>query len=125
MMAVNEWSLRPFVWGKSDCCITAAQIVRAVTGRWFFAGFEYSTEEEAKKIVDKYGSLGTLVDALEVGASVPGPMVLDGDPLLLDLPGVGETLGFRMGDRAIYRTQRGFMSISILSDRVVRGWQVK
>ena len=53
--AANE---RPFVWGEHDCCMFAANCVKAITGEDLMPEFrgEYSDAESAKTALKEIGS---------------------------------------------------------------------
>lgn len=93
---------RPFSWGKMDCALFAADIVRALTGEDYAAEFRgrYSTSRGAATALTRYGK-GTLRKTLEAkfGAPLPPLMARRGDLVMLKSP---QAAGICIGDRAAF-----------------------
>ncbi|QSX32451.1 hypothetical protein JYB87_11805 [Shewanella avicenniae] len=55
----------PFKWGEFDCCLFAANAVKAMTGEDYAAAFrgKYSTKAGATKALSRYGA-GTIKDTI-------------------------------------------------------------
>lgn len=126
MLVINEVSLEQFTWGRSDCLAFTARVVRACTSVNFRELFDYTSKEEADRILSEYGDVGALMaDVLRDYECVRGAETDNGDPLLLDLPVTLLTSGVRLGDKAVFKTERGVSHIPITSPRVLRGWRVR
>ncbi len=111
-IATNE-----FKYGVLDCCLFAARMVQASTGIDYSKKFEYSSRKEAQQIIDSYGSItAMLTDLLGEPSSDYG----DGDPVLLDLPGSGETVGIFCDGKVFVKCLSGVMKIE--SNNIIRGW---
>lgn len=56
----------PFAWGGNDCCLFAADDVRALTGFDLAAGLrgQYSTPEEAARLLEEEGGIVALATAM-------------------------------------------------------------
>lgn len=55
--ALTAEKVKPFAWGQSDCCRFAARLVEAMTGEDVMAGFDYSSEAEARLQIGSFGGL--------------------------------------------------------------------
>src|SRR5690606_16299333 len=91
---------RPFEWGKFDCCLFAADVIRALTGLDPAADLRgrYRTALGAKRIVNREGgSLAALAERrfAPLGiAPLKGPkFARRGDILLLQVPGIMRGFG--------------------------------
>ncbi len=77
----------PFEWGKNDCLSFVAGAILVVSGQDFRE--EYSTEEEARKILKKYGGIiGMISDRLGHEGSSNVRMAGRGDVVVAYLPEV-------------------------------------
>ena len=99
LRALNEWEKRPFSYGIVDCCQFTAHVANVITGRDYATKFDYSSEEEATRIIEKHGGLAQLIRSI---LGEPSDVLEDGDPVLLELPaGVGEVLGIKLGTQVV------------------------
>lgn len=64
---------QPFAWGRADCCLFAADVVRAMTGQDFAARWRgrYASAPGALRFVREAGGLQRLVEALLGPAKEP------------------------------------------------------
>jgi len=104
---------RPFVWGECDCCLFAADWIKARTGIDPAAALRgaYASEFEAKDVMHRTGTQTfsdfvclhmTLADVAET----VDPQ--EGDVGILRVPVHGETVGIRTGlGRWAFKTRRG------------------
>ncbi|MFQ5535576.1 MAG: hypothetical protein ACE5EM_12670 [Sphingomonadales bacterium] len=90
---------RPFCWGKHDCCLFAANIVKAMTGDDPAKAFRgrYRTEFGARRALKRYGS-GTLYHTLRslFGNPIPPARAWRGDLVYMvteNGPSAGVCLG--------------------------------
>jgi hypothetical protein len=93
---VNEWRLRPFAWGTSDCCQWVAEVVTAITGEDYRDLFPaYETQEDAEQILAQSGGIaGILASAL--GEPKPVAWAKRGDIVMADF-GLGATAAVCLG----------------------------
>lgn len=88
LQALNAWGQRPFRYGQADCCQLAAFVVDYLTGKDYSAAFEYHSKAQADALIAGHGSLSELVSSV-LGPPVPKAELRPGDPVLLDVGGVG------------------------------------
>jgi hypothetical protein len=73
----------PFEWGVNDCCLFAADAVRAMTGRDPAADARgYTTERQAARVLKQLGGLEALASTRAGGEEVPPAMARVGDVVL-------------------------------------------
>jgi len=79
-----------FEWGKWDCCLFAADCVKALTGEDYAAVFRnrYSSAIGAKRVLlnEGYSSLKTALIAV-LGTEIPAKMAQRGDVVLIEQNG--------------------------------------
>lgn len=108
-----------FQYGVIDCCLFAARMVQASTGVDYSKKFKYSSQSEAEQIIDSYGSItAMLTDLLGDPSSDYG----DGDPVLLNLPKIGETVGIFCDGKVFVKCKSGVMKIT--ANNIIRGWAI-
>lgn len=93
---IKAATVRPFSWGELDCCLFAAEVVKAQTGTDLSADYRgrYSTELGAARVLKKLGGIDALLD--QHFERVPFSQVQRGDVLQFDGP-YGLTLGVFFG----------------------------
>jgi len=85
--AMADWYNKPFVWGESDCCIFAADIVRAVYDVEMFhgCGWEgYQTAQGAYAKLKKKGFDSPQDMMSKIACSVPLGKARRGDIMVKD-----------------------------------------
>jgi len=114
---IEQRRREPFVWGRNDCCLFAADAVLAVCGvdiarRWRDA---YHSSEEAHLILKKkHGGPGGIAEAMELAAlehgfvEVPASNARRGDVVLIDTPS-GKALSICIGDKLAAMGQEGIV----------------
>lgn len=116
---------KPFIWGENDCCLFACNCVWAITGTDIAAAFRgYRSIEEAKVILDLYGGVGGVAEAvaLEHGVyEVRCAQARRGDICLIDA-GHGETLGVCVGENILCPGLKGLVSYPLL--QAIRAWEI-
>ena len=124
IQAINDASTVPFQWGLLDCCRFGDSVARAVTGRSFMGNFHYSSLREAAALINTNGGLlGLITRALNVEPD--GVLQLqDGDPVLVDLE-LGPTVGVKLGDRVVMKTEDGVGWLPVLAPEVLCGWSLE
>ena len=116
---LNAWQRQQFEYGVADCCQFAAHMVKALGGPDYAADFEYESESQAAEILAKHGGLRGFV------RSILGPCtddLQDGDPVICQLPVMGDAMGVMLDGNAIVITEKGM--IKIKDNHIVMGWAV-
>jgi len=101
-------SRRPtsFTWGENDCCMFAADGVKAVTGVDLAKGLRrYHTKIGAARILKQCGGVRGVPSHVGLKAQ-PITMAKRGDPVLITMP-EGDTLGLCLGARSAFVTPDG------------------
>jgi len=83
-----ERRVRAFAWGQHDCCLWAADAVRALTGQDFAADLRgtYTTAAEAVRVLKKLGNVRGIATAA-LGDSVAPAFAAVGDIVLMEQDG--------------------------------------
>lgn len=114
MRTFDDFIMRDFQYGKSDCCQFVARCVEEMTGINHAEKFRYSDEDGAASILERHGGLdGLMTDVF--GESVSEPM--DGYIALVDQP---ELIGVVWRGRIVARTPKDINDIPL--DRAHRFW---
>lgn len=94
-MRLNDWQQRysdfvalrmsaPFVWGSNDCCLFAADCVKAMTGVEHAKELRgYETALQAARIIEDAGGLSAIATAA-LGPSVTPAYAAVGDVVLIE-----------------------------------------
>lgn len=84
---LTEKNNAPFQWGENDCVLFAAKAVEAVSGYNFYQDYlPYTTEEEAKAILDINGGIEGLVAKFLGGGYINYRLAKRGDVVLIKSP---------------------------------------
>lgn len=122
---ISENANRQFEWGRWDCCLFAADAVKAITGEDLAADFRgrYKTERGALRALKKYGK-GAIKETLasKLGTEKTPLQATRGDIALVDRPG-GDAAGVVSGVAIIVITPEGMAQIPITAAKVV--WSVE
>lgn len=120
LRVVTDWRARPFEYGAVDCCQFARAVVREITGDDLGAEWQYATEQEAREIIDRHGSLSALVTHY-LGESVSAEKLRIGDICLVAAPGF-EMLGAKSRIGAYVPTENGIGMAG--NHRITHGWAI-
>mgnify|MGYP006998205846 CR=1 FL=1 len=120
IQALNSWEKRAFEYGVADCCRFAAHVLTEVTGHDYIACFDYHNEADAEALILEHGGLAGLVSHA-LGTN-PSAACVDGDPVMVRLPIVGDAMGIMLGDFAVCLTKKGLTRIH--KHHIVEGWSV-
>lgn len=60
-----------FSWGDFDCCMFAAECVKAITGEWLMPDLEYSSKETAIAVIQENGGLSNIVSEIFGNSAFP------------------------------------------------------
>ena len=119
MQGINSWRRQPFKYGMVDCCQFINHMIRHITGKDFAASFDYGSEEEAYQLIAGQGSLSSFL------VSVLGPTsesLEDGDPVVCELPIVGEFAGIKLQNQVVCLTEKGM--IRVPDSKIICGWSL-
>lgn len=117
-----ECASQPFEWGVLDCCLFAARVAERIEGVDYAAGFSHHDENSAAQYIATAGGLEQLITTTLDRDPVEINQLQCGDPVLLNLPTVGDVLGVYNGSDAIVKTPNHAIIIS--SSRILKGWQL-
>lgn len=120
--ALNKWKRQPFDYGNADCFQFACFIIKQMTGKDYAYGYDYQSEQEAKKVIDRVGKTGSLSDALDnvFGNRTDDPR--DGDPCVVKVPLVGEATGVKAKGFIVCLTEKGLTRVPMRY--FLTGWRV-
>lgn len=97
---VDAYSRTPFEWGVNDCCLFAADWVRALHGRDVAEAFRgrYATKIGASRLVHKAGGVKALIDATlaSSGFSQVDPRLAGRGDIVFSTEAAGVCLGPRI-----------------------------
>jgi len=118
-----KYANKPFEYGVLDCCLFAAKVAEEIEGVDYGSLFEHHNEDEAYRYINEAG--GT-IEGLITKTLGREPVSVDelslGDPVVCNLPIIGETLGVYSKTGAILKTTNGAINIS--RDRILKGWKL-
>ncbi len=120
----RAWA-KPFTWGENDCCLFACDCVLGITKTDIAKDFRgYKNIDEAKIILDRFGGVGGVAEAVAQEYGVPQITALAarrGDICLIEA-GHGETLGVCAGDHILCPGLKGLVSYPLLQG--IRAWKI-
>lgn len=92
---------RPFSWGAQDCCLFAADVVRALTGEDLAAPFRgrYASRAQAVAILGARGGLEAVVTSV-LGAPLATPLLARRGDVVMVATADGPALGI-CADRGV------------------------
>ncbi len=107
----NEYQNKPFVWGKSDCCLFTADFVQVLTGIDPAKDYrnKYKTEIGAKRALVKYGSVEKALD--EHFKRINYNFAKRGDPILFTSE-LGLTVGVKWSGGLLTMGLKGMVLVS-------------
>ena len=118
---------RPFCWGGlsggQDCCLFAADVVFALTGRDFAESFRgrYSSRAEAVALLGARGGLEAVVTGC-LGEPLPTALLARrGDVVMVDTP-EGRALGVVVGAKAVGAGPQGLTFVPMAG--WLKAWRV-
>ncbi len=110
-----------FKYGTLDCVLFQTHVIHAITGVDHALGFNYRSESGAKKILARYQGLEGLFTAY-LGEPADIRKLEDGDPVLLELPVIGDVMGMMVSDSVMVKTEHGVITMS--TNLIKRGWHI-
>jgi len=133
---IEAASVRPFAWGAHDCCVFAADCVRAITGSDPMAELRgaYDDARGAARLLAERDLRGRLLDAL--GYPIPVALAQRGDVVivthlrivregvvLLDETAEGrEAAGICLGEKSAFAAESGLAMLPTLA--CAAAWRV-
>jgi hypothetical protein len=126
--AIEEARVAGFVWGKNDCCLFAANAVRAMCGVDPAAGFRgYATARGAAARLKEYGGVAALaaIQARRFGWPEVAPATARrGDVVLVEDAG-GEALGVvDLSGRWVLQPAAQGLAARPLARAGLRAWRI-
>ena len=117
---IREAENAPFEWGKADCCLWAADVVNAITGKDYAAEFrgKYSDEAGAYSLVKT--DLKTTVTQI-LGEPVPTAKAHRGD-VVLAVINDRQAIGINLGVAAAFKAPKGLAYVNLWD--CVCAWRV-
>lgn len=117
---------QPFVWGKNDCCLFAANTVLATTGKDLAAEFrgKYRTKMGAARILKKHGyqSIEQLLNA-KLGTPIAPLTATTGDVALIENYDQERSAGIVFRSSVYCVGLRGLIQVPLSS--VIYVWRAK
>lgn len=127
MRAIAEWEddRTEFRYGATDCCRFAAHITKRITGEEIWPAWAvYDDAGSAALLVGSYGGLREIVSHA-LGEPVSPSLLKVGDPVLANLPKVGEIMGVYVPGSFVTVLDRGLCQFDITNKNyLVCGWRV-
>lgn len=112
---IAERRERRFEWGIHDCCMFAADAVKAMTGHDPAAPFRgtYASQEEASRILENAGGVIALVEAtFGLGNRIPAKFAKRGDLVFVDT-NHGPAIGVVASDHAVFAAPEGLAQVAV------------
>jgi len=109
-----------FEYGVLDCVLFAGKFVSALSGIEY-VDIHYKDVTEAYKIIDRFGGIESIVTS-RLGEPANIDALDDGDPVLLNLPKIGEIMGVLVSGRVLVKTQGDVLTIPL--HRIKKGWHI-
>lgn len=126
--ALAEARTKPFEWGKFDCCLFAADVVRDIDGRDPAAPFRgrYRTAIGAYRALKRYAGGGVAETAAKALAAmgcpeIPRKRAQRGDVVLIDTD-LGDALGICIGGKVACAAPSGLSYLPLSAAR--RAWHI-
>lgn len=117
-----QYANETFEYGVLDCCQFAAKVAEKIEGIDYSRLFAYASEAEAYEFISDAGNLKELVTGILGREPVDVASLVTGDPVLLQLPIVGEMIGIHTNEAAIVKTPKGAVKINL--EKAVCGWSL-
>lgn len=123
---LEERRAMPFAWGRNDCCLFAADWVKAATGEdlaEFFRG-RYKTALGATRFLERKGGVRGLMRLIAEPSGmlqVNGLQCQRGDLVIADT-GNGESIGICIGSHAAFVGKNGLLFAPFDFQRAAHCW---
>lgn len=123
----------PFIWGTNDCCLFAADIIKAMTGADIASEWRgaYSSEADLSNLLTSRGfdSFPALIDSIVLTWNIPSialRFAQRGDAIMFE-SSLGPTLGILADYRVVSIGLDGITFIpltKIYSDATAKAWRI-
>lgn len=122
----NQWRDVPVTWGNDDCSMWPAS--------WIYSrGYqldipEYSSEGEAKAIIESYGGLASVWSQIAKSANIPATREpREGDVGIMRTRVLGDVgcIFVQYGMTALLRTSPGFRALPVRPQNIIAAWAVE
>ena len=103
---------KPFAWGKCDCCLFAADVVKAMTGTDYASEFrgKYKTAKGAARALIKYGHK-TLSSTMN--EKLPPVRFPKRGDVVMALVNGDEALGICIGSMCVFKSPDGVVQMPV------------
>lgn len=121
---INELSDEPFKYGKCDCFIFTAKLVKAWHGKDYLPLHlkAYKNKKTAEEYMAKFNGIESLATGT-LGYPVRAADLWDGDVALAHFNGIGDALGFVFNGRAYFKGPKKVMQMPV--KKCLRGWRIR
>ena len=123
--AVTEFANQPFEWGVNDCCLFAANCVRAQTGEDYYEQFRnrYTSAIGAAKVMKKDGFESVEAIATNfLGDPMENHLYAKRGDVVMTTTNEGPALGIMFGGGGLFVTPLGLVRVPITE--LLKAWSV-
>lgn len=100
--AIQEWRTKPFVWGKNDCCLGAANVYLKLYGKDYAEEWRgYTTALGAYRHLKKAGGMEGIMNKLGF-VEVPVNFARRGDIVIYPTNPTGPSMGIMLENTALF-----------------------
>lgn len=110
-----------FQWGVQDCCTWAADCIHAVTGDRPPLPTGYHDLRGALRAIEPFGSIEAGFSGW-LGDPIDPRLAQRGDPVLLDQPGLGATMGVLLGTEVLLAGPDGLVRLP--ASAIQKAWHL-
>lgn len=121
LMVLNSVATSAFVYGTNDCYQIVAQVAQAITGKRPGIEINYTTEDEARALVDARGGHVAFVSSF-LGESVKPYRLRDGDAALIEIPDSEPAMGIVFDGAIFVKSPDGMHPLKL--SRAIEGWHI-
>lgn len=120
---IAKYRHSPFVWGKHDCCLFAANSVLAITGKDYAESLRdsYDSVESAVKVIKQFGGIESIASSL-TGISPVSASYADVGDVLLVLQCGREMLAVCNGSTMFAPGERGLITLE--THTALKTWKI-
>ena len=120
---INDLSDEQFEYGKCDCYIFTAKLVKAWHGKDYLSTHAvYNDKQEADAYMERFGGIEALTTGM-FGYPVASTECQDGDVVSFEMSPGEVGVGFVFGDGAFFKCKTKPVKIPLKKCR--KGWRVK
>lgn len=120
---MNELSDEDFKYGKTDCYIFTAKLVKAWHGKDYIKHHAvYKNQKEADAYIEKFGGIEALTTGT-LGYAIDPKDCVDGDVVTSQVTNNQIALGFVYGGNGLFKMKKTVVKIPLKKCRM--GWSIK